>query len=119
MSVESAATAQDQDFGGRGLCYSSDEGDAVDSFSEEDDDWRPEYGDWQGERKDFTKKLNAARSMSSGASNVQQQRNDSAATNKSLHVSNECKTWRRSGGRKKTTFHLFLPCCEGLEAAHA
>ena len=86
MSVLVDAADHDRDFeGGRG---SSDEDLVENSFSEEDDDWKPEYDDWEGERKDFTKKLNAARNEHSWGCNVRHQRNDSSSTSKSLHVSN-------------------------------
>ncbi len=65
---------------GVGWCYDDSMPGALNSpgeaeCSEEDDfggssegeDWNPDYGDWQEETKDFTKKLNAARCRQAGA----------------------------------------------------
>lgn len=82
----SVPIAQDEDIKGRSD-YSDEEDPVVDSFSEGEDDWKPEYDDWQGESKDFTKKLNAARSGHLGGNNMRHQGSDPVATSKSFHVS--------------------------------
>ncbi len=58
------------------------EAEGEESLSE--DEWRPEYDNWEEKEGDFTKKLNAAR-VGLGGNN--EQGSSSLSANKSLHVS--------------------------------
>ena len=82
MSTAEVAPIPEQDVAGGNCSPGGEEG----SLSEGENEWQLEYDDWQGERTDFTKKLNAARSLHVGASSGQQ-RNDYTPINKSFQVS--------------------------------
>lgn len=66
LQVEAETACQDED-----QCSPGEEWVEEEQDSEGDEDWDPNFGDWQGEKTDFTKKLNAARRGQAGA-NTQQ-----------------------------------------------